>query len=328
VPADQRRPTQADLRQAKLDDAKRQAAAAEAQRAQALAEQQQAQQLALAEQQRQQQAQAQAQQALAQAMAAQQTARAEAAAAAAKAAPAPVVVAEAAPAAPPDLSAAQASTATDPTSAPLVPLPPRRPVELAADGPAAPLPPSRPTEFASLTPQDLAPAAPQQKDPIGALMQQRQIAGRAVNLPIAITQGPGIGHPPPLPPVLAYAAPTPPPSPVPVPKIAVPLPVARPSQFVAARLDRSNFRTLTASGATNHIAVRTAIGSAVSALRPAAQSSLGLLVGQVSAGAAHAFSKSPTALPTDRFSRPAAKPFEHVTTSTIAGGSGFRSSTE
>ena len=87
--------------------------------------------------------------------------------------------------------------------------------------------------------------------------------GRA-NLPAAITQGLAQPGGVPSPHLLSYAASVP-------LRPSVPLPVARP-QFVAARLDRSNFRSLTGrdTGQQQHVALRArVIGFRRSAPRPA-----------------------------------------------------------
>ena len=198
---------------------------------------------------------------------------------------------------------------------PVMPLPPRRPVELAFAGPTAPLPPGRPVEFASL-----APNKPGRPGPLVGL-----VPSSAPSLPAVITQGAGSSKPPA---VLAYAAP---PAPVPLPpspperlaapsaRVAVPLPLPRPN-FVAARLDRSNFRSLTGSGVAARMPVRSGLGSAVMALRPAARLKFSLLSDQPSSDATQGFSAQPSPLTVDRFSGPAVMPREHVVTSGAPAG--------
>ncbi len=195
------------------------------------------------------------------------------------------------------------------------PLPPRRPVELAFAGPTAPLPPGRPVEFASLVPNKSG-----RPDLPGAVTPSSPPA-----LPAVITQG---ASAPKSPAVLAYAAP---PTPVPLPpsppapiaapsaRVAVPLPLPRPN-FIAARLDRSNFRNLTGSGAAARMPVRSGLGSAVMALRPAARLKFSLLSDQPSSNATQGFSAQPSSLTVDRFSGPAVMPREHVVTSGAAAG--------
>ncbi len=192
---------------------------------------------------------------------------------------------------------------------PMAPLPPRRPVELAFAGPTAPLPPGRPVEFASLLPNK-----PGRPGLLGVT------PSNAPGLPAVITQG-AIASKPPV--ILAYAAP---PSPVPLPpsppapsaatpaRVAVPLPLPRPN-FVAARLDRSNFRSLTGGSASLRMPVRSGLGSAVMALRPAARLKFTLLSDKPASDAAQGFSAQPSPLTVDRFSGPAVMPREHVVTS-------------
>ena len=251
--------------------------------------------------------QAKAQQALAQAMVEQD--RTKQAADAATAAAASAKLAEPPEAPPAALDQALAS----PVPTTFAPMPPRRPIELASDGPAAPLPPGRPTEFAGLAGlnSDRAPGVttPARRDSIGALIADAP-PSRVAGLPAAITAG---ARPEALPQVLAYAAPIQSAAAVPPLRPLVPIPVARPS-FVAARLDRSNFRTLTGSSAAMRAQGRSGLGSAVAALRPAAQSSLGVMTASVLAGAGQGFKIRATDLPSDHFAGQAVKPREHVVT--------------
>ena len=261
---------------------------------------------AQAEQARIQAEQAQAQQALAQAMAKQNEAKA--------AAPegTPIL---------PDGSFASAPAQVAPS--PTAPMPPRRPIELASDGPSAPLPPGRPPEFAKLAGlrSDKAPGVtgPAKADGISNLIAAA-VPSRTAGLPAVITAGARSELPPPQ--VMAFAAapttaaPLPPAVSRPPPR-DVPLPVARPN-FVAARLDRSNFRTLTGSNATTKSPGRAGIGSAVAALRPAAQSNLGMMAASASPGAGQGFKSRATDLPSDHFIGAAIKPREHVVTSAAA----------
>jgi len=184
------------------------------------------------------------------------------------------------------------------------PLPPRRPVEFASSGPGLPLPPNRPTEMAGNT--DHAPGAPRH-DAIGALAAAA-IAGRP-GLPAVITQGFGQGTAAAPAHILAYAAPA-------VLPAVVPLPVARP-QLVAARLDRSNFRSLTAATPAERSPGRGGLGSSVSALRPAAQTSLGTLGGEAAASQSQGFRVRATDLSTNRFSGTAARSMDRISTATL-----------
>ncbi len=182
-----------------------------------------------------------------------------------------------------------------------VPLPPRRPVEVAAVGPSAPVPLARPGDAAAGR-NDHAPAPP------GAARTVAASASSARSgLPAAITQG--LGQPAPSPHVLAFA-----PSAGPAP--AVPLPVARPP-LVAARLDRSNYRSLTGAIPADHLPIRAGVGSAVAALRPAAQASAASLAGDSGTGARRGFGARATDLSTSSFSGSAVTSQERVSTATL-----------
>ena len=188
----------------------------------------------------------------------------------------------------------QARSAPTPTTV-SAPMPPVRPVELASEGPRAPLPPNRPAELvAALGPKsDRAPGVnASQKDAIGALMASRaacsnsepaerdhaRVRWRKAGL-LTTRHGlcqcsranAGAG-------IVGSAA------------------GGEALQFVAARLDRSNFRSLTASGPAARAVVHSGLGSAVSALRPAAQAALGTMTGTASP-AAQGFGSSATELP-------------------------------
>ena len=185
------------------------------------------------------------------------------------------------------------------------PVPPPRPTELATAGPEMPLPPSRPVGLT--VPNDRAPTPGAAHHDVIAALTTGDI-GRA-NLPAAITQGlaPSSGiassH------LLSYAASLP-------LRPSVPLPVARP-QFVAARLDRSNFRSLTAATPASRNMSRSGLGSSVSALRPAARADLGTLTAADSAGSASRFTSRATDLSTERFSGTAVRPLERVSTAPL-----------
>ncbi len=180
---------------------------------------------------------------------------------------------------------------------PDMPLPPRRPTELAALGPAAPVPPMRP-EDAARSDHAPTPGSPRSTAALSPL-------ARAA-LPSAITQGFGQAPPPR---VLAFAPPA-------APGPAVPLPVARP-QLVAARLDRSNFRNLTGAIPAERQVPRAGMGSAVAALRPAAQASVGTMSADTGSVPRRGFGTRATDLPTDRFSGSATTTQERVSTATL-----------
>ena len=175
------------------------------------------------------------------------------------------------------------------------PLPPRRPTELASLGPAAPVPPARPEDTAR---SDHAPT-PGLPRPVAALSPPTR-----TGLPPAITQGFGQAPPPR---ILAFAPPAAP---------AVPLPVARP-QLVAARLDRSNFRSLTGATPAERQVPRAGMGSAVAALRPAAQASVGAISADTGSVPRRGFGAKATDLSTDRFSGSATTTQERVSTATL-----------
>ena len=257
-----------------------------------------AQQALAAEMQRQEQARAaQAQASQAQASQAQAAeARASESAQAAAQPPVPAAPPSPEPAAEP-LPRAPIQAAAGRSDAPL---PPRRPVELAALGPAgAPVPPMRPADAART---DRAPTLANVR---GASPAMAGAVANRSGLPAAITQG--IGQTPPR--VMAFAAPV-------ASAPAVPLPVSRPP-LVAARLDRTNFRSLTGATPAERLQPRVGMGSAVSALRPAAQASAGALVGDSGSRPRRGFAPRATDLSTDRFSGAAVSGGEKVSTATL-----------
>ena len=183
-----------------------------------------------------------------------------------------------------------------------VPMPPRRPVELASVGPAAPVPPSRPGE-ASQSRSDHAPVPGARRPSTASAAPPSTRAG----LPAALVQG--FGRSTAAPRVLAFA-------PTPSADPAIPVPVSRP-QLVAARLDRSNYRSLTGATPADHLAARAGMGSAVAALRPAAQASAASLAGDGGAVPHRGFGARATDLPTGSFSGSAVSPQERVSTATL-----------
>ena len=177
-----------------------------------------------------------------------------------------------------------------------VPLPPHRPIELASltrDIPAAlPLPPSRPAQILAST--GLVPSS----DGVTPLL-------RAANVPAVITRGIAMPAASPTGAVLAYAplrveAPVAPTIQA-VRTAASPRPAAmapavglraatlqKPVEFVAARLDPSNFILLVAPVSIARSSSGSELGSAVGALRTAARFTLAELVfGPPSPVAAH-----------------------------------------
>ena len=97
----------------------------------------------------------------------------------------------------------------------------------------------------------------------------------------------------------------------------MPLPVARP-QLVAARLD-SRWTTSNLTGAipAERQVPRAGMGSAVAALRPAAQASVGTMSADTGSVPRRGFGTRATDLPTDRFSGSATTTQERVSTATL-----------
>ena len=180
----------------------------------------------------------------------------------------------------------------------VLPMPPRRPVEVASAGPKTPT--SRVDAAAAGRDDRAAPPGP-----VRSAASSSSPLGRP-GLPAAITQGIAPGPVPGR--VLAFAPSTPLP--------AVPLPVTRPA-FVAARLDRTNFHSLTGATRTDHLASRVGLGSGVAALRPAAQASAAALSSDGVPGARRGFGTRATDLSTDRFSGAAVSPEERINTATL-----------
>ncbi|MDB5509012.1 MAG: hypothetical protein JWL93_1481 [Hyphomicrobiales bacterium] len=214
----------------------------------------------------------------------------------------------------------------------VAPAPPRRPAELAppaavvaaASGPAIPLPPVRPLALAALetAPAKASASAPRQ-DPFAGLL------ARAANLPEVITQGIDAPAPdgsgafaplayapetrtgdpvrPPLAGVVARAA---------TPALAQPIGLRsaharRKPQMVAARLDRSNFVSITNPHDMSHNMPQTQLGSATG-LRAAAQVDENDLVFSLNAPLTTRFGSIATELRTERFSGPAVRPLRQT----------------
>ncbi len=186
----------------------------------------------------------------------------------------------------------------DPARPPTAPLPPRRPVELAALGPDAPVPPTRPPELSGTAPHDvLRPTPPPagRPDPVAALIE-----GRPGSLPDVITRG--TAPPSPVGAVLGYAPPPPDAAHAAVPPpAAVPFPAARPATLVSTTLDRSNFRSLTRPDSLDRSPGRSALGATIAPIRAASRSGLDTLVPLPTARPT-LFQSRATDLSTDRFS--------------------------
>lgn len=184
-----------------------------------------------------------------------------------------------------DPAAAMDETASDAFAG--HPPPPRRPVELAAF--EAPLPPVRPVELASLgTRPSLSPSASAyagldagpRRDPIGAMIDREAVAStkpadrKPVGRPVAVaTIGPVTG-------LRAARADTPP--------------------IVPARLDRSNFRAMTAQQPAARMTTQTVAGPTIVAPRPAARADPAMLA-PVASGSESRFGHHATDLPTGGF---------------------------
>ena len=179
-----------------------------------------------------------------------------------------------------------------------VPMPPRRPVELADLGADLPLPPVRPAELS----RPIEPAAPtprtNKSNGIAALIDRKQA------FPALITQGSNVSKPVTPSQVLAYAGAT--------GLTNVPLPVARPADLVQARLDRSNFRNLTSSTRTEKAQTRAVLGSTIIGVRAASKSVAPTLA--TAASAPTRFGNKASELATDRFTGVAMKPAERLVT--------------
>jgi uncharacterized protein YcbK (DUF882 family) len=168
-----------------------------------------------------------------------------------------------------------------------LPMPPRRPGDLASIvASLTPLPPVRPIELAALAPPRPAPAAPPsaRKDAIAGLIGTFDPSTSGAGpggLPKVITEGTALQASAATPGVMAYA---PDPSPVgrsvimkrsstvtlPVRTTRPPAP-AKKTDFVAARLDRSNFQSLTSPTQVSRMETPTTLGSTIAALRPASR---------------------------------------------------------
>ncbi len=199
--------------------------------------------------------------------------------------------AEAPPASPsvPDLAVSSQTLASNGL---VVPVPPRRPTEL-ADANDLPTPPIRPAELSPAI-QGAAPTRTGRPDAIGAILN------RAGN-------GAVEGSPTPL--ALAYAGPI---GAARGSAISggVPLPVARPPELVLARLDRGNFRNLTSVAKTDRVMSASPLGSAVG-LRSAARAGASA---SATGSVLTAFGTGASELTSDRFSGSAVSAQQRVVT--------------
>ncbi len=222
----------------------------------------------------------------------------------------------------------------------VLPVPPRRPSELMAMA-AVPLPPARPTpvaSFAAISPADMtATIAPEgtkkpqtaaKPDVLATLISTSEPSDPHASplshapLPAVITQGPDGSKPAPAN-VLAYAATTATPvadatassslvAPMPGLRSAAlnktGAPVRNSHQIVSARLDGSNFRSLTSDAAAVQTPTQSVLGASLYGLRAAAKVQPGTLSKNLSANYVARFASAATDLDTAHFSGAAVQP--------------------
>lgn len=237
---------------------------------------------------------------------------------------APAVTAPAAAPAPAAQTVAVAALDPRLAQASNAPLPPRRPDDLplisSTVASIAPLPPVRPVELAALAPPPRpvpGRAAPPKVDAIAGLIGTFATVPppRANELPKVITQGTSLQRPR-TPGVMSYADDT---SPlarsVVLTKSTTITPVAakpaakpavadqgKKTDLVAARLDRSNFRSLTATTEIARVATPTVLGSTVAPLRSAARVDARALVFSTAAELPASFEAKKPQFSSDAFS--------------------------
>ena len=189
------------------------------------------------------------------------------------------------PARVPELAISEQTLATNGL---VVPVPPRRPTELASLD--LPMPPVRPAELS----RPIEGPAPLPRSGRGATLARS-------GLPAVITQGGGPGAGPQ---ILAYSAGG---------RSAgadIPLPVIRPPELVLARLDRGNFRVLTSATKTDRTSGSSGFGAAVGARAAARATGSGYGAG----GVQTSFGVRATDLAMDRFSGQLVKGQERLVT--------------
>jgi uncharacterized protein YcbK (DUF882 family) len=214
----------------------------------------------------------------------------------------------------------------------VLPTPPKRPSELMTLA-SVPLPPTRPAPvatLASIAPNDTTasiaktpPVQNQKQDTIASLIStQEPVSLGHADLPAVITQGTDRAKASPAD-VLAYAATAPAPAPS-ASSLAAPLPGLRSAalgksgspplrgqnnrQIVSARLDGSNFRSLTSDMAAEDMPTQSVLGPSLSGLRAAARIEPGTLSNSLSANYVARFASAATDLDTAHFSGPAVQP--------------------
>jgi uncharacterized protein YcbK (DUF882 family) len=193
----------------------------------------------------------------------------------------------------------------------VLPLPPRRSEELPTA--AIPLPPARPVQLASVIAQPVPrpvaayAASTPELDGTAAIRGLIEAAqgSRKPALPNVITEGTSILGKAPQQTALAYA-----PAGGATPglrAIALGRPylskeaIGRRVDFVAARLDRSNFRALTGSAPAVRMTTQTVLGPALAAPRAASRADFDLLAAAPAAGYVTGFGRVATDLPVNSF---------------------------
>jgi uncharacterized protein YcbK (DUF882 family) len=194
-----------------------------------------------------------------------------------------------------------------------LPIPPRRPGELTTA--SIPLPPTRPVQLATViaTPVPRAVAAYAANPSldgsaaIRGLLDATQGARDPRNSAVANVlseAAPKPDKPPPQALALAYApagGATPGLRAVALGRPYLSKTAAGHADFVAARLDRSNFRALTGSAPVTRMTTQSVLGPAVAAPRAASRAELNLMAAAPSAGYVTGFGHFATDLPTDAF---------------------------
>jgi uncharacterized protein YcbK (DUF882 family) len=193
-----------------------------------------------------------------------------------------------------------------------LPIPPRRPGELTTA--SIPLPPTRPVQLATViaTPVPRAVAAYAASPSLdgsaairGLLEATQGARDPQKSAPSALNEGaPKSDKPPAQTLALAYApagGATPGLRAVALGRPYLSKTAAGHADFVAARLDRSNFRALTGSAPVTRMTTQSVLGPAVAAPRAASRAELNLMAATPSAGYVTGFGRIATDLPTDAF---------------------------
>ncbi len=193
------------------------------------------------------------------------------------------------------------------------PMPPRRPGELTLTAASIPLPPTRPVQLAKVI------SAPVPRA-VAAYAADPSLDGGALRSLIEATQGPREPQPA-LPTIITEGASKPQAAPSQAMALAYApaggaapglraVALGRPylskeaighAAFVAARLDRSNFRALTASKSVARMTTQSVLGPSVAAPRAAARADLNLLAAHPAAGYVTGFGRIATDLPVNTF---------------------------